>query len=245
MKTNHLTVLIAVLAASTLLLPTQSFSQSKLPTQKEIATMAAMHHAALQANRKVLQDYSWQYRTEVWQNEQLQWADLMNVNLDARGLPVFTQVNRQQKVPTARRIFAERSERKQREGFEEIDAVIKYVADWVTWYNRMPLSRVTELFDQAARRQGVSSASAGGQVLRINGRNIRDSNANDLVSLWMDKDSCHPLQFSFTVPVQKTADGAGGGKTITATIHYRCLRNGEKLFTRITSPCPFPPESSV
>ncbi len=200
-------------------------AKEKTLSQAEIAALAAKHHAALEANRKAMHEYSWQYRTEVWENDQLQWIDLVNVNLNAQGLPVFTQINRETTVARKHGIFSKKNQQK---GFENVDRIVNYVADWVTWYNRMPLSRVTELFDQGAK-SGVSPASANGNLLRINGINIRDSNANDRVSLWMDKENCHPMQFSFTIPVVKTLDGAAG-ETINAKLHYRYLRNGEAFY---------------
>ena len=63
----------------------------------------------------------------------------------------------------------------------------------------------------------------------MRGRNIRDSNANDAVSLWFNAANGHPVQFAFTIPVVKSLDGATG-ETIEATLHYRYLRNGEAFY---------------
>jgi hypothetical protein len=66
-------------------------------------------------------------------------------------------------------------------------------------------------------------------LLRIDGSNIRETNANDVVNLFVHAETATPVQFSFTVPVEKSLDGATG-QTITVTTHYRFLRNGEAFY---------------
>jgi hypothetical protein len=228
---------LSVLAVASLvcLSPFSSNAQDRvqvapvLPSAQEIASLAAKHYSVVGKNRQARAEYTWQYRTEVWSKGVLQWVDLVNANLDAELKPVYTQVNREQTVDQRRGLL---SRGEQRENFDQIDKEISYISEWLTFYSWMPLSRVTELFDKAARGNTVSLASNDGNLLKVEGRNIRDSDAGDFVSLYLHREAAYPVQLTFVVPVI-TADKDGDDpkqETITATIYYRYLRNGEAFY---------------
>ena len=200
----------------------------EVPSAKDILALAEKYSSVVAKNRQARADYTWQYRTEVWSEGVLQWVDLVNANLDAELNPVYTQVNREQTVD--KRGLLGRAE--QRKEFEGLDKTINYISGWITYYNAMPLSRVTELFDQAARGNAVTLASNGGELLKVEGRNIKDTNAGDFVSLYLHRDAAYPVQLTFDVPVTKTDKDGDDAKQerITATIHYRWLRNGDAYY---------------
>lgn len=56
--------------------------QAQRPSEKEIADLAVMHSDAMKANREVLKNYSNNYRVEVSKENELQWIDLVNVQIE-------------------------------------------------------------------------------------------------------------------------------------------------------------------
>lgn len=209
----------------TVLIPSTSHAQR--PTQKEIAELAVKHNEALAANRRVMDNYSWNYRIEVQESGVVQWVDLMNITFGANGQPVFTQINREQIVEQSRGLFGKK--KKQEKGFEEKDRIIAYVIRWINAYNRLPADRVHTLFRKAAETGAVKVSPGNPNIVGLSADNVRDSNANDRLGLWFNKANGHPISFTFTVPVEKSLDGATG-QTLSATINYRYLQNGEAFY---------------
>ena len=81
---------------------------------KEIADLAVMHSNAMKANRAELSKYSNNYRIEVSKENQLQWIDLVNIQVAPGKPPLITQVNRDQVVPQEHGLLG-RKKRKQQE----------------------------------------------------------------------------------------------------------------------------------
>ncbi len=202
--------------------------QAQRPNEKEIADLAVMHSDAMKANREVLKNYSNNYRVEVSKDNELQWIDLVNVQIGPDQNPILTQVNRDKMTPQEKGLFG-RKGRKQQEAAEEMDGIISYAMRWITYYNRLPADRVFTLFRQAARDGTYKTASSSTDIVGVWSTNVRDSNANDEVNIWFNKLNGHPVRTAFTLPVEKGLDGATG-ETISAVINYRYLRNGEAFY---------------
>lgn len=202
--------------------------QAQLPTEKEIADMAVKHSDAMKANREVLRDYSNNYRVEVSKDNELQWIDLVNVQIGPDGNPILTQVNRDKMTPQEKGVFG-RKGRKQQEATEEMDRIISYAMKWITYYNRLPADRVFTLFRQAARDGTFKVASYSDDIIGVWSTNVRDSNAHDEVNIWFNKQNGHPIRSAFTVPVEKGLDGATG-ESISAVINYRYLKSGAAFY---------------
>ena len=58
---------------------------------------------------------------------------------------------------------------------------------------------------------------------------MRDPNAKDSVSLWVNKVNGHPIRFAYTIPVEKTVEGYGGA-AIDTVINYRYLDDGSAFY---------------
>ena len=189
--------------------------------------MAVTHNEALAANRQTLENYSWNYRIEVAENGVVQWVDLVNIKMGDDGMPVFTQVNRDQIVEQERGLFGKK--KKQEKGFEQKDRIISYVMKWIIAYNRLPADRVHTLFRKATETGSVQVAPGNPNIVGVSASNVRDSDANDQLMLWFNRTNGHPISFSFVVPVEKSIEGSTG-ETLSATINYRYLQNGEAFY---------------
>ena len=223
MKKHCLATPIAILG--TLLCATLTSAQ-KVGDQ-EVAALAVKHSDAMKANRAKLSKYSNNYRVEVSKEGELQWIDLVNVQVPKGKPPVLTQVNRDQVVPQEHGLLG-RKERKQKEAAEEMDKVISYAMKWISYYNNLPADRVFTLFREAAK-QGMAGASYSDEVLTVRASNVRDSDAGDTVTLTFYKRTGHPLRLAFDTPVAKGVDGDTPDR-VTATINYRYLRDGSAFY---------------
>ena len=226
MKPFLLATLSLSLAAVLLPLP----AKAQVPSPKEIADLAVLHNDALAANRKILENYHWNYRIEVQEDNVLQWVDLVNIKMGADGRPIFTQINREQIVEKQRGLF--RKSRKQEKGFEQKDRIVEYVSKWIIAYNRLPADRIHTLFRKAAESGAIRVSPRNPNLIGVSASNVRDSNANDQLSLWLNKENGHPISFSFTVPVEPGIEGFGGEK-LSAVINYRYLQNGEAFYPEL------------
>lgn len=223
MKKAFVTTLALVIGSGFLL----NSAKAQAPTQQEIADLAVKHNDAMVANREKLKTVSSNYRVEIWKNGQLQWVDLVNVQIAGPDQkPVLTQVNRDQVVPEERGLF---SKGEQKDEFKELNQITEYVFPWIIYYNRLPTDRILTLFNQAVRTGNHQFAPYSTDVLGVWGTNIRDSNANDKVTIWFNKKNGHPSRTAFVVPVQKSPDGATG-ETISGIINYRYLQDGSAFY---------------
>jgi hypothetical protein len=201
---------------------TTTSANAQTPNQKEIAEMAVTHNEALAANRQVMENYSWNYRMEVRQDGVIQWVDLVNIKMGADGLPVFTQVNREQIVDQKSKLFGKK--RRQEKGFEEMDREVENAIKWILFYGRLPADRIHTLFRKAAEAGTAQVAPANENLVGVTATNVRDSDAGDQVSLWFNKTNGHPVFFSFSSPA------GGEDASIQAEINYRYLQNGEAFY---------------
>lgn len=195
-------------------------------TPEEAAALAMKYSKAQAANIKTMRDYTSNYRIELWQKDDLQWIDLVNVTLGDNGLPIITQVNRD-KIDKRRGLFRNRRTEK---AFDKQDKIVGYALRWMLYYSRLPADRVHTLFLKAGQNSGVAESSQSPNVIGVSADNVRDSDANDIVDLWLNKQNGHPVRFSFTIPVEKTVEGFEGA-TINASINYRYLQNGAAFYT--------------
>ena len=79
------------------------------------------------------------------------------------------------------------------------------------------------------RDRTTKIATYSPDVLGVWSTNVRNSDANDKVNLWFNKQNGHPIRLSFDTPVEKGLDGATG-ETIKAMINYRYLKEGEGFY---------------
>ena len=195
-------------------------------SSKEAADLAVKYTKALDANRKTLKSYSSNYRIEYWEKDKLQWIDLVNVTLGNDGLPVLTQVNRDA-IDQKRGLF--RKTRTDR-AFGKQDKIVSYTMQWLLYYSRLPADRAQVLFSKAAQNKAVMTSDQMPNVVGVVAENVRDSDAKDLVDLWLNKQNGHPVRLSVTIPVEKDLE-AFEGDTIDAVINYRYLQNGSAFYT--------------
>lgn len=225
MKKTLLTTLALLVSSG--LFAVSAHAQAKALTQKQIADLAVKHSDAMIANRKTLETYSSNYRVEVSKNAQIQWINLVNVKIGADLNPIITQVNHDQIVAPAKGIFSKGNQTKE---FEKMDEITAYTIKWITYYNRLPAPRIFTLFSQAAQNGTYKVAPYSANVIGVWSTNIRNTNANDQVTLWFNKENGHPIKYAFVIPTQLGPDGGATGETISATINYRYMQNGEAFY---------------
>jgi hypothetical protein len=195
-------------------------------TPQEAADLAVKYSKAQAANINTLKSYSSNYRIELWEKDQLQWIDLVNVTVGDNSLPLLTQVNHD--AITERKGLFRKT--RQKRATKKQDEIVGYALRWILFYSRLPADRIHTLFLKAGQNAGVTKSAQSPNVIGVYAANVRDSDANDIVNLWLNKQNGHPIRFSFTIPVEKTMEGYEGA-TINATINYRYLKNGKAFYT--------------
>ena len=193
--------------------------------EKDAAELSVKHAQARANNSKALASYSSNYRIELWKKNELQWIDMVNVNVKPDGLPQFTQVNRDS-VHERHGLFRNRREDR---AFGKQDKIVEYALQWMIYYNRLSPDRLNTLFLKAGATNAVQTSSGNKNILGVSATNVRDSTANDFVSLWFNRTNGHPVRFSFTIPVEKTVDGYAGDK-LTVVMNYRYLSDGKTFY---------------
>tara|TARA_R110002096_G_scaffold88884_7_gene202822 strand:- start:1781 stop:2515 length:735 start_codon:yes stop_codon:yes gene_type:complete len=209
-----------IIAAVGLALPTSSFSQARATSSKDPGKWALLYSEVLDSNRKALGVYSWQYRVEVMEDNELLYVDLLEAGYDRLGNLQTTRVGQELKIKERHGPLS----RAGQEGrLREIEEKIEFLKEVIRSYVYMSRGEVVDFFDKAETTEAVGYNNA----LRVDGENVL--NEGDSITLFGDLGTAQPIFLTFSVPFDDKV-------RVDCSIQFRHLRgNGAFYGAEVTA----------
>ncbi len=201
-------LLICSLTVALTFQPESARSQSTDPAQ-----WAIKYSGVLDANKKALGAYTWQYRLEVKENSELLYVDLLQGRHDTAGNLQITRINQDLKIK--HRIDPLRAAG-QENRLKEIAGKIAFLKQVIRAYVYMSRGQAVDFFDKARK----SDALGYNHTLRLDATDV--ITPGDSVTLFADKSSAQPVFLSFSAPADDNTQA-------NCEIRFRQLR-GSGIF---------------
>lgn len=186
----------------------EAAAQAPITKSKDPGQWALIYSDKLAKNRKLLADYSWQYRVEVKENEKMLYVDHLSARYGDDGRVETTRIDQELQIKKRQGLLLKAGqEARLREVEEKIDLLKKYIGDYVY----MTPGQVVDFFEKATKTESVDDENA----LRLDAEDVLTK--GDSVTLYGDKTTAFPIFLAFSVPL----DAKTG---IRCEIHFRHLR---------------------
>ncbi|HQW28866.1 MAG TPA: hypothetical protein PK529_06755 [Verrucomicrobiales bacterium] len=170
----------------------EAAAQAPITKSKDPGQWALIYSDTLDKNRKLLADYSWQYRVEVQENGQQLYVDLLSARYGQDGRVETFRIDQELKIKQRQGLLLKAGqEAKLRETEAKIEILKKYIGDYVY----MTRGQVVDFFEKAKKSEAVGYDNA----LRLDAESV--INKGDSVTLYGDKTSAFPLFLVFSVPL--------------------------------------------
>jgi|GEM_PF-451434 hypothetical protein len=183
-------------------------AQAPITTSKDPGQWALIYSDVLSKNRDRLKDYSWQYRVEVRENNELLYVDHLDAKYGDDGRVVTQRVGQDLKIKARHGLLLKAGQEARLKDTEaKIDFLKKAIGDYVY----MTRGQVVDFFTKARKTEAVGYENA----LRADGESVLVK--GDSVTLIGDKSTAFPIYIAFSAPVDaKTA--------IRCEVYFRHLR---------------------
>ena len=202
------TLLTLAVVASFIPAIREATAQAPITKSKDPGQWALIYSDTLDKNRKLLSDYTWQYRVEVEENGQILYVDLLSARYGEDGRVETFRIDQELQVKQRHGLlFKAGQDARLRETEGKIETLKKYIGDYVY----MTRGQVVDFFEKAKKSEAVGYENA----LRLDAENVL--NKGDSVTLYGDKSTAFPLFLAFSVPL----DAKTG---IRCEVNFRHLR---------------------
>lgn len=183
-------------------------------SSKDPAQWALIYSKNLEENRKLMTNYSWQYRVAVMDAEELLYVDHLEATRDSEGNLQTTRLRHDLKIKEKHGILSKAGQEKR---FAEIEEKIEFLKEVMQAYVYMSRGEVVDFFDAAKVTEAIGYTNA----LRVDAENVLRE--GDYVTLYGDRATARPLYITFSVPFN---DKLG----VDGSIDFRSLRNSDLFY---------------
>ena len=160
-------------------------------SSKDPGQWALLYADVLAKNKKALGNYSWQYRVEVSQDNEMLFVNLMEAHLDSAGELQTTRINQDLKIKER---HGPLSKAGQEGRLKNIEEKINFLKATIRRYVYLERGEVVDFFDKAEKTEAVGYSNA----TRLDGEDI--INKGDTITLFGDRATAQPIFLTFSVP---------------------------------------------
>lgn len=183
-------------------------AQAPITTSKDPGQWALIYSDKLAKNRKLLADYSWQYRVEVKENGKMLYVDHLSARYGEDGRVETIRIDQELQIKQRQGLLLKAGqEARLRDVEAKIDLLKKYIGDYVY----MTPGQVVDFFKKAKRTESVDDENA----LRLDAEDVLTK--GDSVMLYGDKTTAFPIFLAFSVPLDANTG-------IRCEVQFRHLR---------------------
>ncbi len=183
-------------------------AQAPITTSKDPGQWALIYSDVLSKNRDRLKDYSWQYRVEVRENNELLYVDHLDAKYGNDGRVVTQRIGQDLKIKARHGLLLKAG---QETRLKDAEAKIEFLKKAIGDYVYMTPGQVVDFFSKARKTEAVGYDNA----LRADAEGVLVE--GDSVTLIGDKSTAFPIYIAFSAPVDaKTA--------IRCEVYFRHLR---------------------
>ena len=200
----RLLTLLALLGNS----PFDVAAQAPITKSKDPGQWALIYSDVLAKNRERLKDYSWQYRVEVRENNELLYVDHLDAKYGNDGRVVTQRVGQDLKIKARQGLLLKAG---QEARLKDTEAKIEFLKKAIGDYVYMTRGQVVDFFTKARKTEAVGYENA----LRADGESVLVK--GDSVTLIGDKSTAFPIYLAFSAPVDAKT-------SIRCEVYFRHLR---------------------
>lgn len=198
-----LTLLILICGSSR-----EAGAQAPITTSKDPGQWALIYSDVLTKNRERLKDYSWQYRVEVRENNELLYVDHLDAHYGNDGHVVTQRVAQDLKIKARQGLLLKAG---QEARLKETEAKIEFMKKAIGDYVYMTRGQVVDFFTKARKTEAVGYDNA----LRADAESVLVK--GDSVTLIGDKSTAFPIYLAFSTPVDAKT-------SVRCEVYFRHLR---------------------
>lgn len=206
---RHLTLLTLVFGMAR-----ELAAQAPITTSKDPAQWALIYSDVLSKNRDSLKPYTWLYRVEVKENDQLLYVDHLDAHYGNDGRVATQRVAQDLKIKARQGLLLKAG---QEARLKDAEAKIEFMKNAIGNYVYMTRGQVVDFFTKARKTEAVGYDNA----LRADAENVLAK--GDSITLIGDKSTAFPIYLAFSTPVD-------GKTSVRCEVYFRHLRQANAFY---------------
>lgn len=192
----------------------EAAAQAPVTTSKDPAQWALIYSDVLAKNRDNLKPYTWIYRVEVKENNELLFVDHLDAHYGNDGRVATQRVAQDLKIKPRHGLLLKAG---QEARLKDAETKIEFMKNAIGNYVYMTRGQVVDFFTKARKTEAVGYDNA----LRADAENVLVK--GDSVTLIGDKSTAFPIYLAFSTPVD-------GKTSVRCEVYFRHLRQANAFY---------------